>query len=80
MTVCAHALPAAHQVPRIVAQFQQRVLVRDKIVVPALFNNAVLKKTLLDLLLDVQLMVPLRLDDAHVRTHKPSRHRQPPSW
>jgi hypothetical protein len=47
-----------------VAQFQQRELVRDKIVVPAFFSDAAVKKTFLDFLLDVLLMVPLRLDDA----------------
>jgi len=49
--------------PRILAQYQQRELVREKLVIPAFFGDAAVKRTFLDFLLDVLLMVPLRLDD-----------------
>ncbi|ELR13963.1 uncharacterized protein ACA1_365110 [Acanthamoeba castellanii str. Neff] len=46
----------SEQVPRILAQYQQRELVREKLVIPAFFGDPAVKKTFLDFLLDVLLM------------------------
>lgn len=76
--------PAKHQaillrlaVPRILAQYQQRELVREKLVIPAFFGDPAVKKTFLDFLLDVLLMVPLRLDDVSPQAAQSSPTTEP---
>lgn len=52
------------QIPRILAQYRQRELNREKLVIPTFFANKEVRMLVMGYLLDALLMVPIRMDDA----------------